>query len=786
MIKDLKYITILLLLFLFTYSIHAQQATISGIITDPQKQPVIGAVVQLNNQHHTTSDIEGRFTLSQLSKGNYSLSVQSLGLKKYQKQITLKQGQNLQLKIQMEVDVKMLNTVTIEEKSVAQETREKGFSVEVIETKSIKNITSDINQVLKSTSGINIRETGGLGSGFKLSLNGLSGNQIRYFIDGVPMENFGSALSLNNFPVNQIERIEVFKGVVPIALGADALGGAINIISGYQQQSYLDASYSIGSFNTHIASVNGQYADRDKGYFIKVLSFFNHSDNDYEMKSVPLYDLKLGNKLGKISIKRFNSAYTSGMLVGEAGIFGKRYADLLSLKITHARNLKHYQHPDNNILRPMGDFKSKSASSLLSLSYKKRWKRLQLKSYVLGGLIQEDVIDTSTFKYNWAGDRVPRPEDNPKGELFERRSWFQLTDKVIRSQFHAEYTLDSIQSLNFSIAQNYIKRSGKDKVDELNRSFSSPSSIHKNTLGLSYTIKNKSNTIEATVFGKQYFYSGEITTIDTENKSVISKPTLSKAGYGLTFTYKPIRDIALKTSVEKAYRLPETYEILGNGIYVRPNPKLEPEQSINFNAGAQFKERIYDFRLQQEVKFFYRQSEKFIRFSPLGPFGNYENLNSVNTTGIEGQLLFDYKRLIELQCNATYQNLTDQTKFDEGLRNTHYQDRIPNTPYLFGNSRIGVRPFRKGKHKSLAFYWNTQYVHQFFLTWESNGNKEDKHIIPAQLTHGMDLEYSLKDGQYNFSLSIINLTDELVYDNFNIQKPGRAIYLKARYFLSKQ
>lgn len=45
------------------------------------------------------------------------------------------------------------------------------------------------------------------------------------------MDTKGSGVSLANLPVNIIDRIEIYKGVVPASLGTDALGGAINIIT---------------------------------------------------------------------------------------------------------------------------------------------------------------------------------------------------------------------------------------------------------------------------------------------------------------------------------------------------------------------------------------------------------------------------------------------------------------------------------------------------------------------------------------------------------------------------
>ena len=48
------------------------------------------------------------------------------------------------------------------------------------------------------------------------------------------MDYFGSSYSINNFPVSLVDRIDVYKGVVPVELGSDALGGAINLVTSQQ------------------------------------------------------------------------------------------------------------------------------------------------------------------------------------------------------------------------------------------------------------------------------------------------------------------------------------------------------------------------------------------------------------------------------------------------------------------------------------------------------------------------------------------------------------------------
>lgn len=93
--------------------------------------------------------------------------------------------------------------------------------------KPVVNSLSNLNELVNRTSGVKVRQEGGVGSDYDLSINGMSGNSVRYFIDGVPLETKGSEVSLANLPVNIIDHIEMYKGVVPAYLGSDALGGTI-------------------------------------------------------------------------------------------------------------------------------------------------------------------------------------------------------------------------------------------------------------------------------------------------------------------------------------------------------------------------------------------------------------------------------------------------------------------------------------------------------------------------------------------------------------------------------
>ena len=495
------------------------------------------------------------------------------------------------------------------------------------------------------------------------------------------------------------------------------------------------------------------------------------------MKDVPVFDLELGNFLGNVDVERFNDEYTSAMVSPEFGVFDKSFADQWYFKVTGAYNKNNYQHPDNNILRVLGQFNTEGKTLLLSTSYRKKINKLEVKASCLLGWIKETYDDTSTRKYNWTGAFVERDPLDPLGELGTVRSLFKLTDRVASSQVNAKYAIKSNHSLEANYAFNYLKRRGEDEVNPFNAAFRAPGILSKNIIGLAYNVKHPNDFYNMTFFGKQYLFSASQENIDGEK---IEDVDFSGTGYGASLSVIPIKDLSIKASYEKGYRIPESYELLGNGLFIRPNFNLQPEESDIINLGTRLNTSFFSFKLTFDANFFYRKSIDFIRLKrPEGVFSEFDNITNVSSTGIESGIKTLFNDKIEAQFNITYQDIIDKDRTDEGIENAAYNSRVPNIPYFFFNTRLGAK-FLKYK---LSVYWNYSFTESYFLKTENNGNPLDKNDIPAQNVHGFDIDYSWKEGKYNLSGSITNVTDALVFDNFRIQKPGRAFYLKLRYFL---
>ncbi len=777
----------ILLLLLFSIALVSNAQYVKGKVVDGSNNVLPFADISISGEGFlltTLSDSIGTYNFDNLPKGVCTLSVHYLGYERFERTISITEKKTYTINVTLTSSTNVLQELEVVGQSDEQMLKSSAYAVDVIATKAYKNLTVDLNQLLNKTAGIHIRSVGGLGSAFNLSLNGLSGNRIRYFVDGIPMENLGTSLSLNNYPVNLVKSIEVYKGVVPIELSADALGGAINIVSDYKGKTFLDASYSFGSFNTHQIALNAQYSQPNKGYFITLNAFFNHSDNNYWMDDLPVYD-ELGNKVNNISIQRFHDQYTSGMVRFRIGLLDKVFADELSLSVMGALNRNNYQHPNNNIKLTFGDYHTKNQTLSAQALYKKSFKKIKIKAYTQWSNVVESVVDTSQKKYNWAGVYWWRDASSSRGELNERRSLFVLNDKLINSSLQLSYKIHPRHQVNWAVHQNFLYREGKDKVDALRRSFTTPSTLHKNLMSLGYSINTKNKRLEATVFGKGYWFNAHIITQDYTNNDVENTVNNFFGGYGIVGTYRLPKKMQFKLSYEKAYRLPETYEILGDGIYIRPNPALLPEASHNINFGFNTSPTIPLFQFHYECNFFYRNAQNYIRFVPLGPFGSYENINNVGVIGVEMGGAVHYRKTVSLSLNATYQHLTDESPFDEGLPNVNYQSRVPNIPYLFSNIRLGYHFDLKTKDLQFAIFWSGRYVHQFYLTWEKLGNAATKNVIPSQFIQDLNLECSWKKGKYNLAASLNNFTNTKAYDNFNIQKPGIAFYVKLRCFFLK-
>jgi len=779
--------TILLLLWLPALLFGQTRVTLSGRVTDTKGNALATAgVAVMNTSLGTYTDDDGRYSL-QIPVGKSMVVVQLLGYETVQREVNLQR--NTTMNFELRETSTSLDNVMVYGKSRAQQLREGAYTVSAVDISEVANSITNVTDIVNRTTGIKVRTEGGLGSDFEVSLNGMSGNSVRYFIDGVPMNTRGSEVSLANFPVNMIDHIEIYKGVVPAYLGSDALGGAINIITKREKRNMVDASISAGSFHTYVADFNAQYYLPKTNIVIKPSLGYSYAKNDYTMKHVELWSEEQGKYIDTTA-KRFHDDYQSLLAGLEVGIENQKWADLLSISASYNKTDKEIQTGSiQSVVYGMAERKQDAFN--IAIRYMKRdflLKNLDLNAYASHTWDNSVTIDTTYRKYHWDQTYIETTRNEITGYGKQYRHYKRpLT--IVRANLDYEFVKN--HSLNFNYMLN---RNGNERYDTVDDEFEPSNDIMtKHILGLSYEQRLFHGKMENAFFLKDYINHVNIGQTDqswtTHADEVEKETTKSYLGYGVGMKYELFEPLAVKASFEHTARLPLVRELLGNATTVYANLRLKPENSDNLNVGVFGNVKIANKHLlYYEAGAFLRHVKDYIHLvvSEREGMMQYDNVSNVDVKGLEGELRYSYSDLLQLTGNITYQNARDMDEFTKyGKPSISYKNKIPNRPWLFGNSELTLN-FNDllGKNTRLRFNYQYQYVHWYFLTWEGYGSKDTKARIPTQHLHSAALTYSWQGNRYNLTLECNNLFDATAYDNYKLQKPGRSFLAKFRLLLN--
>ncbi len=687
------------------------------------------------------------------------------------------------------VDSVGIEQIVVYGKSPAQQIREGSFAVDALPVgDALQNTPASLNDIIGRSASVRIREEGGVGSDFDLSLNGLSGNSVRWFIDGVPLESLGSGLSPANIPTNLIQRVEIYKGVVPAHLGADALGGAINIVTRKNGSNYLDASYGLGSFHTHRADLNARFTEPRTGLVVRPTFGVDYSKNDYTMRGVEVWD-EPSRQYTPVDRKRFHDTYVSLFGQLEVGVADKPWADEFFVSGSGSKSDKELQ---------TGTVQSKVYGMALRRS--QAWN--VAARYRKGDFIVPDLaltaslshtwdhsvtVDTALRKYDWNGGWIESSRNEITGRAPSMRH-YERPATIARANL--EYRLNESHSLN---ANYLLNRMANERRDEADADFEASNDVMaKHIVGLSYHQSLLAGRMENAFFVKEYINHLNIRQTDlptiTGSNRVSGSTSRGYWGYGAAARFTFAGALSVKASFERSVRLPLARELLGNGTTVYANVALKPESSRNANLGLFGTWRpAPGHTIRYEANGFLRHVDNYIQASVAEKEGmmQYGNVAAVHIKGVEGEVRYDRLGRLHLSANAGWHDARDRnrTKTD-GKPSATFNNRVPNQPWLFGNAEAAytlhdVASAGTTLRLGAAYQW----VHWYFLTWEAYGASESKARIPDQNLFNADVTWSWKHGRYNLSLACANLLDETAYDNYKLQKPGRSFSLKFRLFI---
>ena len=682
-------------------------------------------------------------------------------------------------------EVTQLSEVVLTGQSPIKQVQKAAYNVVAIEAQQLRNLNSNAADMLARVSGVKMRETGGVGAEVNINLNGFTGRHVRIFIDGVPMNEANASFRINNIPAELIERIEIYKGVVPVTFGADALGGAINVVTRKSRYNYGNLSYTFGSFNTHKSTLNlGQFLTDNIS--VELNAYQNYSDNSYKVFTEYL-DLQTGTySKEKRWFKRFHDRYHNEAIIGRVNIFDEKWADKLSFALNYSQEDKQLQNA-NLMQKVFGGKYRKSHNYSSSVEYEKK-NILNGLSFFLTGrydFTTTQNVDEEARRYSWTGEYEPmvtRGESQLQNTIFEGKTGYitshldyQLNEKHFFQLTHtfSNYTRRNKNMLitNYTLDSDFMRR-----INE------------KNISGFSYKF-TPSERWNILAFGKYYntAVTGPVIISGQGSRAVYEEEThhTQAWGYGGATTYQLLKPLQVKLSYEKSFRLPTDNELFGDGDLEIGNYKLKPENSDNLNVNLSYQPAFKAHSLLVEAGFAYRYIKDYIIRSIISAGANEGSAGSRNhgkvlNMGVDATLRYFYKDVFSVGGNLSYMNLRNKEEFTEtGRLSAIYNDRLPNMPYLFGNAdatcNIGSLI---AKHDKLSLNYNLFFTEEFFTSWQSEGTKIK---VPRQLSHDVSLTYYTPNKRLSLSVEAKNITDELLYDNYSLQKAGRAFYAKLSY-----
>jgi outer membrane receptor for ferrienterochelin and colicins len=131
------------------------------------------------------------------------------------------------------------------------------YKIDVISNAKIRERAAvNLADLLSTQPGIRVEQNGSLGSSVRIQ--GLSGEQVKILIDGVPViGRVNGNIDLNQLNLQNADHVEIIEGPMSVIYGSDAMGGLINIITkDNSKESYngsADLYYeTIGKYNVSL------------------------------------------------------------------------------------------------------------------------------------------------------------------------------------------------------------------------------------------------------------------------------------------------------------------------------------------------------------------------------------------------------------------------------------------------------------------------------------------------------------------------------------------------------
>lgn len=597
-----------------------------------------------------------------------------------------------------------------------------------------------VTDALAESVGIQVRRFGGLGAFSTVSIRGSASNQVQVYLDGIPMSRAqNETVNLADLPIDSLDRIEVYRGTVPVAFGISGPGGVVNLVTrppAAEPSTDLSASY--GSFDTrkvvafhsrrlHRLSILGHVA-----YLGSQGDFTYRDDQTPENPSDPNPELR-----------RENNAFDSAAAILKASC---SIDDRTTLDATSELFWKHQGVPG------IGRFTSMDSSfeELRSLNFL-RLQRRQL----LAGALDASATVFGIYSNEQFSDKLGRT-----GRGFQDRD-----DDTVSVGASSAFTCLATPAHTADLFSELSHEAFKPRNEVQAR----PGGPEQRRLRWSLAFQD-----QASLLGQRLLVvpsiryeriEDDVTASFTPAGEPMGRETTTHDlwGAGLGLQVALFEGAAIKANLGRYQRAPNFSELFGNGASVRGNPALDPETAINRDIGFVLSRDglPWNGRGRVEYAYFHNDHNELIALVQTSPtVARAQNIGGARIRGHELVLNLDLLSRVAADLNYTHQEAEDRSS-DATFRG----QRLPFRPAdeLYWRLTLYGAP---GKLYHEINFVGSNYTRRLNI---------DRNRVDARTIHTAGFAFD-PASWLTLRFEARNLTDNVIRDVADFPLPGRSFF----------
>jgi vitamin B12 transporter len=592
-----------------------------------------------------------------------------------------------------------------------------------------------VADLIEGQAGVFVRARGGLGSFTSVSIRGSEANEVAILVDGMPLSRAAAGvIDLAQLSVAGLQRVEIWRGVPPIEFGAEAVGGAINLVTRRGALvPELRASVGGGSFGARSASMG--WSGSDRGLRIDLSAAYNGATGDFRY-----YDTAgtLFNQTDDRISTRHNNDFNQGAV--DATIAGRRWrlgvhgflkdqgtpgVGLLGAESLHARLTTGRALVDGGVDGSAGPFVWRAAAQVL---YERNAFANPFGEQV--GPFGANVSDADALSVGLhARARAP---------WGRRQHWLVLADLRSENRFPHDLLLPALSG---AASQRLLGAIGvEDEVRVLGDRLTLTAGVRLDGTYSRLTLPQATGALA---------------------------PSTDVAPTGrITARAELTRWLALRGAVGRFVRFPTLLELFGDGAFVLPRALLKPETAWAGDVGATVAGGGPRVRGSLEATFFGRAVADTIVYLPGGRAAAPANIGDSRMLGVELRAQAAVGEWLAARVDYTFVD----------ARQVPGDGQIPGRPQNELSLRVDVRrlPF--------AIFYEMQYVDRLYR------DPANSAFVPERALHGIGVSFDYR--WFSALVEVRNLADLRVVelpagtatvpyplvDYFSYPLPGRAVY----------